>query len=253
MSRAAGTRPRFVKAPKLKVVCRTGIGYDNVDVGDAARFGIKVANAPEAPSVSTAEHTIALMMTVTKELPALHAREARQSAALRRPRVELDGATLGLVGIGRIGRRVAVVGAALGMRVLAYDPFVTSPPPGFEMTDLATVIASADVLSLHAPATADTHHLMNAQTLASMRRGAYLVNCARGSLVDQDALLDALNSGQIAGAGLDVTEPEPLPAGHPLLEHPNVVITPHIASSTRARAAPPVRARHRQREGDPLR
>jgi len=225
---------QFVKAPNLKVVCRTGIGYDNVNVADAAQFGIKVANAPDAPTVSTAEHTITLMLALTKELPSLHARAKRGERGTPATALELDGATLGLVGVGRIGRRVAVAGGALGMRVLAYDPFIADAPPGLELTDLATVISAADVLSLHAPATEDTHHLMRSETFATMKPGSYLINCARGSLVDQDALLEALSSGHLAGAALDVTEPEPLPAGHPLLEHPNTIITPHIASSTRA-------------------
>lgn len=225
---------QFVKAPNLKVVCRSGIGYDNVDVADAANFGIKVANAPDAPTVSTAEHALALMFTITKELPSLHERAKRGEKGTPATALELDGATLGLVGIGRIGRRVAVVGAALGMRVLAYDPFITQAPNGIELTDLATVISSADVLSLHAPATAETQYLMNRTTFATMKQGSYLINCARGSLVDQDALVEALDSGRIAAAGLDVTEPEPLPVGHPLLVHPRTVITPHIASSTHA-------------------
>jgi phosphoglycerate dehydrogenase-like enzyme len=225
---------QFAKAPNLKAVCRTGIGYDNVDVADAARFGILVANAPDAPSVSTAEHTVALMLAITKELPAMHAKALRGERGTPATALELDGATLGLVGIGRIGRRVGIAGAAMGMRVLACDPFVTEAPPGFELTDLATVIASADVLSLHAPAAPETHHMIDATTLATMKRGAYLVNCARGSLVDQEALLAALDSGHVAGAALDVTEPEPLPAGHPLLVHPHVIVTPHVASSTAA-------------------
>jgi D-3-phosphoglycerate dehydrogenase / 2-oxoglutarate reductase len=224
----------FAQAPRLRVVARSGIGYDNVDVADAARFGIVVANAPDAPSVSTAEHAIALMLTITKELPALHARARRGERGTPATALELDGAVLGLVGTGRIGRRVAVAGLALGMDVLAHDPFVTGPPVGVTMTDLDSVLTRADVVSLHAPGGAETHHLIDASTLARMKRGVNLVNCARGSLVDQVALLHALESGHVAGAGLDVTEPEPLPAGHPLLEHPNVVVTPHIASSTRA-------------------
>lgn len=224
----------FAKAPLLRVVARSGIGYDNVDVADAAVHGIAVCNAPDAPSVSTAEHALALMMAITKDLPALHARARRGERGSPATSLELDGAVLGLVGLGRIGRRVAVVGTALGMRVVAYDPFVTTPPPGTETASLATVLSTADVLSLHAPAGAETAHLLDRATIATMKPGAYVVNCARGSLIDQDALLEALGSGHLAGAGLDVTEPEPLPAGHPLLEHPHVVVTPHIASSTRA-------------------
>ncbi len=119
----------------------------------------------------------------------------------------------------------------MGMSVLAYDPYLTEAE-GCELVDLQRVFTESDVVSLHAPAVADTHHLINAASLATMKHGVYLVNCARGGLVDQDALLAALDSGQVAGAGLDVTDPEPLPVGHPLLSHPNVIVTPHVASAT---------------------
>lgn len=226
----------FAKCPNLKVVSRSGIGYDNVDVAAATAAGVVVCNAPEAPSVSTAEHAIALMMAITKDLAA---NVARAQEGITGPAtmtaLELDGRTLGLVGFGRIARRVARVGVALDMTVLASDPFVEeSPIPGVRMTSLDEVIARSDVLSLHAPALPETRHLINATTLAAMPAGSYLVNCARGSLVDQDALVAALDSGHLAGAAVDVTEPEPLPVGHPLLTHPKAIVTPHHASSTSA-------------------
>jgi phosphoglycerate dehydrogenase-like enzyme len=173
------------------------------------------------------------MMAVTKRLGALHADALAGKAGGPALGLELDGRTLGLVGLGRIARRVAVVGQALGMTVVAYDPFVAvGSVDGVTMVDLAELLAVSDVVSLHAPATPDTQGLFGGATLAAMKPGSYLINCARGGLVDQDALLGALNSGQIAGAGLDVTDPEPLPAGHLLLVHPNVLVTPHMASST---------------------
>ena len=138
---------------------------------------------------------------------------------------------LGLVGYGRIARRVGAAARAMGMSVLAYDPYL-SDAEGCELVDLQRVFTESDVISLHAPAVADTRHMINAASLATMKRGVYLVNCARGGLVDQAALLAALDSGQVAGAGLDVTDPEPLPVGHPLLGHPNVIVTPHVASAT---------------------
>ena len=222
--------------PKLRVVSRIGVGYDNVVLADAAAAGVVVCYAPEAPTVSTAEHTMTLMLAVTKSLPALQAR-AREGlpGALVSSTLELDGATLGLVGLGRIASRVATAAQALGMEVVATDPFVASSPiDGVELVPLDELLGASDVVSLHAPSLPSTRHLIGDRTLALMKPGAYLVNCARGGLVDQDALLAALDSGHLAGAALDVTEPEPLPSGHPLLEHPRVIVTPHIASATAA-------------------
>lgn len=218
-------------APHVRVVSRVGIGYDNVDVVGLAAIGVVTCNTPEGPTVSTAEHAVSLMLMLTKDLPAHVARAVNGEAGGPASGLELDGRTLGLVGFGRIARRVAGVGHALGMRVIAHDPFVSSAP-NVELVSLADLFTRADVISLHAPATPDTHHLVNAASLATTKRGAYLVNTARGTLVDQAALLAALDSGQLSGAALDVTDPEPLPAGHPLLEHDRVIVTPHIASST---------------------
>ena len=222
----------FALGPMLKVISRIGIGYDNVDVADATAAGVTVCNAPDAPSVSTAEHTLMLMFAVVKNLPAQQER-ARQglAGATTGTALELDGTVLGLVGYGRIARRVGAAAVSLGMRVLAYDPYL-STADGCDLVGLDRVFAESDVISLHAPAVADTRHMINATSLSAMKHGVYLVNCARGGLVDQDALLAALQSGQVAGAGLDVTDPEPLPSGHPLLEHPNVIVTPHVASAT---------------------
>ena len=237
----AGARVRWDVAmlaggPSVRVVSRTGIGYDNIDLDAARERGVTVCNAPEAPSVSTAEHTVALMMAATKRLRTTTAIADRGEKA---PSVgialELDGCRLGLVGLGRIARRVAAVGHALGMEVIAHDPFIdAADSDGVRLVDLDEVFSTADVVSLHAPGGEATRHLVDAARLATMRPGAVLVNCARGSLVDQDALLGALESGQLGGAALDVTEPEPLPAGHPLLGREDVVVTPHVASSTAA-------------------
>ena len=222
----------FAGGPKLKVISRSGVGYDNVDVADAHAAGIVVCYTPEAPTVSTAEHAVALMLAITKGLPALQQRAFAGLAGAVPTSMELDGRVLGLLGIGRIARRVAATGAALGMRVIAHDPFVTTVEPPVALVSLDELLSTSDVLSLHAPATVDTHHVINAATLARMKPGSYLVNCARGGLVDQTALVAVLDAGHLAGAGLDVTDPEPLPVGHPLLVHPLVVITPHVASAT---------------------
>ncbi|MGZ4700644.1 MAG: NAD(P)-dependent oxidoreductase [Ilumatobacteraceae bacterium] len=231
-ARRAWNAEAFALGSNLKVISRIGIGYDNVDVPAAAAAEVIVCNAPDAPSVSTAEHTLMLLFAVVKNLPAQIER-ARQglAGATTGTALELDGTVLGLVGYGRIARRVGAAARALGMSVLAYDPYLNEAE-GCELVGLDRLFAESDVISLHAPAVADTRHMINADTLSTMKRGVYLVNCARGPLVDQEALLAALDSGQVAAAGLDVTDPEPLPVGHPLLEHPNVIVTPHMASAT---------------------
>ena len=225
---------RFAAFPNLKVISRAGIGCDNIDLTAAESAGVVVCNGPDSPTVSTAEHTVALMMAVTKELPAKQRRAAEGLAGPgQATSLELDGTTLGLIGLGRIARRVARVGQALGMHVVACDPFLDeSPIEGVELAPFDDVLSAANGLSLHAPATEETRHLMNDESLARMPAGSYLINCARGPLVDHDALLRALERGQLAGAGLDVTDPEPLPVGHPLLGRDDVVVTPHVASST---------------------
>ena len=224
----------FALAPNLTVISRVGVGYDNVDVADAATAGVIVCNTPEAPMVSTAEHTLALMLAVTKHLPHQQARSAEglKGEPIGRA-LELDGRVLGLVGIGRIASRVAIAAQALGMRIVATDPAVAQAPiGGVEMMSLDDLLTMADVVSLHAPALPSTIGMIDAAALAKMKAGAYLVNCARGPLVDTDALVAALDSGHLRGAGLDVTDPEPLPAGHRLLDRDDVVVTPHVASAS---------------------
>jgi phosphoglycerate dehydrogenase-like enzyme len=224
----------FDLCPRVKVISRVGVGYDNVVVADAAAAGVVVCNTPLAPMVSTAEHTLALIFAVTKHLPhhIARARQGLKGEPVGRA-LELDGSVLGLVGLGRIGTRVAVAANAIGMRVIAADPALAeSPVPGVELVDLDELLTTADVISLHAPALPSTTRMINADTLARTRRGTYLVNCSRGALIDHEALLAAVDAGHLAGVGLDVTDPEPLPEGHPLLDRPNVVITPHIASAS---------------------
>ena len=224
------------RLPRLKVVARAGIGYDNVDPASCAALGVAACNAPDAPTVSTAEHSLALLLAVAKKIkPA----ERRLEVGLGDYRathraVELDGLTLGLLGCGRIGRRVGRYAVALGMRVLVCDPHLHEADVAGvgEFVDLDSLWRRSDMLSLHAPATEATRHIVGAHSIASMRPGVIIVNCARGSLIDHDALLAGLESGHIAGVGLDVTEPEPLPSGHPLLGRDDVIVTPHVASST---------------------
>ena len=226
----------FALAPNLTVISRVGVGYDNVDVADAHAAGVIVCNTPLAPMVSTAEHTIALLLAVTKHLPHQTARAAKglKGEPVGRA-LELDGCVLGLVGLGRIASRVAIAGQAMGMRVIASDPGVDeSPVPGVDLVGFHELLAMSDVVSLHAPALPSTIGMIDADALDRMKPGSYLVNCARGPLVDHDALLAALDAGHLLGAGLDVTDPEPLPAGHALLDRHDVVVTPHVASASTA-------------------
>jgi len=235
---AGATRPwnakAFSSAPNLAVISRVGVGYDNVDVAAATEAGVAVCNTPIAPMVSTAEHTLALMLAVTKHLP--HQIDRSGMGLPGEPVVrafELDGKVLGLVGIGRIASRVALAAQALGMNVVATDPGLDhSPVEGVELIELDRLLAISDIVSLHAPALPSTTKMIDGLALATMKPGSYLVNCARGVLVDHDALVTSIDSGHLAGAALDVTDPEPLPIGHALLDRPNVVVTPHVASAT---------------------
>ena len=226
------------RLPRLKVVARAGIGYDNVEVAECAAAGVAACNAPDAPTVSTAEHALALLLAVSKRVKPSERRLEGGLGDYRATHraLELDGRTLGLLGCGRIGSRVARYGSAFGMSVLVHDPYL-DPARVREVGEpvaLDELWRRSDAVSLHAPATEATRHIVDAGAIAAMRPGVIIVNCARGSLIDNDALLAGLESGHIAGAGLDVTDPEPLPEGHPLLGRDDVVVTPHVASSTTA-------------------
>jgi D-3-phosphoglycerate dehydrogenase len=224
----------------LRLIARVGIGVDNVDLAAATARGIVVTNTPDGPTESTAEHTVAMLLALAKRLKQGNDNLA---AGLWGPRSgilmgdEVFGKTVGLVGLGRIGRRVAhICGLGLGMRVIGCDPYVTAEQAaalGVELVPLDVVISQADFVSLHAPATPETHMLMNRERFAQMKRGAYLLNMARGTLVDEDALLDALDRGHLMGAGMDVFYAEPPTGDNRLRNHPNVVGTPHMASVTR--------------------
>ncbi len=220
------------RAPGLRVVSRTGIGVDNVSLEDATARNIAVCNVPDGPTISTAEHALALLLATAKRLRQGEraVREGRAGYASEHDGIELCGLTLGIVGLGRIGARMAAYGRALGMRVVGYDPFAGETDIE-RLQTLDDLLAVSDVVSLHAPATPATRRMIDPRR---MKRGAILVNAARGALVDEAALLDVLDRGHLAGAGLDVFDPEPPdPAGR-LLAHDRVVATPHVASSTSA-------------------
>ena len=226
------------RAPGLRVIARTGIGYDAVDVRAATARGIAVCNTPDGPTISTAEHAVTLMLMVAKRVKAAEASlttGASGSYYARHDGVEVAGKVLGLVGCGRIARRVGAIAEAIGMRVATFDPYCdpTAIPSGFaHVATLDALLGEADVVSVHVPLTDASRGMFDAGRFAAMKRGAVFVNTARGGLVDQDALLAALDAGQLVGAGLDVTTPEPLPPDHPLLHRDDVVVTPHVASAT---------------------
>ena len=228
----------FDKAPALRVIARTGVGTDLVDVPAATARGIAVVITPGAGTAAVAEGAIGMAMHLVKRFGPLTAlvREGRWAERAAVPVGDLDGATLGVIGYGRIGRRTAELGAAFGMRILAYDP-VTQPPADVRSAGLGDLTPHSDVITLHLPLTGQTRHLVNDVFLAQVRPGTVLVNCSRGGLIDTDAVYRALTGGRLSGVGLDVFDPEP-PGPHPLYSHPDVVLTPHLMGlSRRATAA----------------
>jgi phosphoglycerate dehydrogenase-like enzyme len=226
------------RAPSLAVIARTGIGYDGVDVAAATRRGVAVCNTPDGPTISTAEHAVTLMLLVAKNVTAAQAALRTGTASgyyARHAGIELDGKTLGLVGFGRIARHVARIAGGLGMRVTVFDPYLAAAavPAGIDRADtLEALLRAADVVSVHVPLTDESRGMFGSAQFASMKPGAVFINSARGGLVDQGALLAALDGGRLFGAGLDVTSPEPLAPDHPLLARDDVVVTPHVASAT---------------------
>lgn len=227
-------------APRLKVIGKHGIGVDNIDVPAATRRGVHVVFTPGSNQEAVAEHTLLLMLMLARRVEELAALSRAGQFNLGRdlpPGVDLLGKTLGLVGMGRIGGRLAEIGrAAFSMRVLAFDPYADAARArtlGVELAGtLEAVLREADFVSIHAPLTAETRHIVDAARLKQMKASAFLFNCARGGLVDEQALAEALKSGTIAGAGIDVWAEEPPPADHPLLRLPNCVVTPHVAGGS---------------------
>jgi D-3-phosphoglycerate dehydrogenase / 2-oxoglutarate reductase len=226
----------IARADNLRVIGRAGVGVDNVDVAAATKRGIVVANAPEANTVAAAEHTMALMLALARNIPQAHASlTAGRWERSKFGGTEVEGKVLGVLGFGRIGRLVAARARAFGMHVVAYDPFVSGErfrELGAEQAEaIADVYARADFLTLHLPRTADTRGLLNAEALAQCRHGVRVINVARGELVVDADLQAALDSGKVAGAALDVFASEPI-TEHPLFGYPNVVVTPHLGAST---------------------
>ena len=223
-------------ADNLKVIGRAGTGVDNIDVPVATKKGIVVMNAAAGNSVTTAEHTISLLMSLARKIPQAHAKlKAGKWDKKSFMGVELAGKTLGVIGLGNIGKIVASRAIGLTMKVIAYDPFITkeiASKAGIELASLDEVLMQADFVTVHTPMTEETRGIIGEAAFAKMKNGVRIVNCARGGLVDEDALFQAIKSGKVAGAALDVFVKEPVPTDHPLLTLDEVVVTPHLGAST---------------------
>ncbi|MFQ5895476.1 MAG: phosphoglycerate dehydrogenase [Nitrospinota bacterium] len=235
----SGTRvdaPLLEAGESLRVVARAGIGVDNVDVEAATERGVLVMNAPEGNVVTTAEHTLALLLALARKVP--QAMASLRSGAWERGRfvgAELFEKTLGVVGLGRVGSAVVPRAQGLGMKVIVHDPYISAEAAarrGVRLVDLSTLLRESDYITLHVPLTPETRHLIGRDALAQVKRGARLINCSRGGVADEEALIEALEAGRLAGAGLDVFEEEP-PRNRRLLEREDVVVTPHLGASTR--------------------
>jgi D-3-phosphoglycerate dehydrogenase len=220
---------------KLKFIGRAGVGVDNIDMDAATRKGIIVANAPEGNTLAATEHTMAMMQSLARNIPQANAslkkKEWKRSKFMG---VELNEKTLGIVGFGRIGREVAKRANAMDMKCVAYDPFITKERAaqlGVEMMSMADLFKVADVITVHTPLIAETKHVINEKSIATMKDGVRIINCARGGIIDEKALYDAVKSGKVAGAALDVFETEP-PTESPLLTLDQIIVTPHLGAST---------------------
>ncbi len=224
------------QAPNLRVIGRAGVGVDNVEIDAATARGIVVMNTPGGNANSVAEHTLALMLSLARAI--VQASISTTSGKWEKKKFlgnEIGGKTLGVIGLGNIGMQVALRARPFGMKIIAYDPFVsreTAQDRGVEMVELDDLFAASDFITLHLSLTPQTHHLLRKETFEKMKTGVRIVNCARGELIDPEALDEALRSGKVAGAALDVFSPEPPPPDLSLLRHQNLIATPHIGGST---------------------
>lgn len=229
------------QCPQLAIIQTNGIGVDHIDVEAASRYGRLVLNVPDVTPVSVAEHAIAMILALSRRLKMVH-RQALEGGmpypypAEFRLQREIEGKTLLIIGLGNIGRRVAQKAQALDLNVIAYDPYCSGEDMAawgaVKADHLPEALSQADYVSLHIPLSSDTRHIIGARQLSMMKNDAYLINVSRGGLVDEAALVQALEKGAIAGAGLDVFSEEPLPADSPLLSFENVVLSPHCAGTT---------------------
>ena len=225
------TAQAMARMPKCKIIARYGIGVDTIDLDAATEAGIIVTNNPTYCVEEVAEHTMALLLACARKIVFYDrlVRSGHWEVPPGKPLFRVAGSTLGLVGFGNIARQVAIRAATFGMHVIFSDPYVQeSPGPGMRVT-LDTLLAEADFVSLHPPLMPQTRKMLNDDAFGKMKRSAWLINCARGPIVDTDALVRALDAGRIAGCALDTTDPEPLPDPHPLRGRENVIINPHVA------------------------
>jgi D-3-phosphoglycerate dehydrogenase len=231
------TEPIIAAGRRLKVIGRAGVGVDNIDVAAATRHGVIVVNSPEGNTIAAAEHTIAMLLALSRKIPDAMAavREGRWKQRSLFIGVEIYNKTLGVIGLGKIGREVARRARGLGMQVLGSDLFVSSDQAkqlGVELVELPELIRRAEYITVHTPLTRETRGLLGDAQFAQMKRGVRILNCARGGIIDEAALVRALEEGIVAGAALDVFNEEPPPADHPLHNHERVVVTPHLGAST---------------------
>lgn len=228
--------PKIIEAGKnLKIIARAGVGVDNVDLPTATKNGVIVVNSPEGNTVAAAEHTWAMLLSMARSIPQAHSKLTTGVWDKKSFKgIEVLNKTIGVVGLGKIGRRVASYALGMGMKVIGSDPFVTAEYAkglGVELKSFDDVIKEADFITFHIPKTKETAGLINAETIAKMKKGVRLVNVARGGIIDEKALYDALKSGYVAAAAIDVFEKEPTESS-PLFELPNIVVTPHLGAST---------------------
>jgi D-3-phosphoglycerate dehydrogenase len=235
----SGTKvtPKIIEAGKnLKIIGRAGVGVDNVDLPTATKNGVIVVNSPEGNTVAAAEHTWAMLLTMARQIPQAYSKlKSGQWDRKSFKGVEVLNKTLGVIGLGKIGRRVAAYALGMGMKVIVYDPFVTeeyTKSLGVELKKLEDVIKESDFITFHIPKTKETANMINKDTIAKMKKGVRLVNVARGGIINEKDLCEALKSGKVAAAALDVFEKEPLPTDCPLLSLDNVIVTPHLGAST---------------------
>lgn len=223
-------------SPRLKVVGRAGTGVDNIDLAAATANDVLVMNTPGGNAVAVAEFVLGLMLAIGRHIAVADRSMAEGRWDKKKLKgTEINGKTLAIFGLGHIGRALAPRAAAMGMTVLGYDPFVTAEQAasfGIEKVDLDDAFARADVLTFHLPLTPDTRHMVDADTLAKTKPGVWVINAARGGIVDEAALHAAVESGHVGGAALDVFEKEPMAADHPLRDHAKVIVTPHLGGST---------------------
>jgi len=224
------TENLFQQCPRMRLLSLWGTGIDNVDLPAAARHGVTVTNTPGVSAPSIAEHSLALMLAVARQLPRIDA-ATRRGDWPRGSVIQLHGKTLGVIGLGAIGRRFAALGAAIGMRVIAWT-LHPNPALGFDLVDKDELFRTSDVVSIHLRLAPETRGFIGSRELGMMKPAAILINTARGAIVDEAALVEALSTRRLGGAGLDVYETEPLPLGHPLTKLDNVVLTPHSGGVT---------------------